>query len=271
MITKETPLNATVSALHIYPLKSARGLSLKKMDIVNSGPKFDREWMLINDSNHFITQRVKPEMCHIATQLTSEHLILSAPKQEDLYVALDLHQGETLDVKIFSDWTQAIHLKKEYDQWFSDFLNAKVKLIRSPQRKSRETSGKRGPKTEIKFPDGYPFLLTNEATLKELNEKLDQPVSMLRFRPNIIISGPPANKEEEWTKFTIGNVNFLSVKSCTRCSIINISPSTGKKSSRVTQTLKSYRTKEGTVIFGNNLSHTSTGHLKVGDTLQNIQ
>lgn len=259
---------AKVSSLFIYPLKSAQGIAQKSLEVINSGPRRDREWMLVDSNGNFVSQRVQPRMSQIHTQLSSDSLVVSAQGFPHLQIPFADWGQNNLEVKLFGKSTQGVWLGSSYDQWFSDYLGGSFRLIRSPQQQSRETSGNHGPKTEILFADGYPFLLTNAATLAELNAKMESPISMARFRPNIVIEGCSANEEQNWKKIKIGNVEFLSVKPCTRCVVINIDPTTGNKSNTVTKTLAGYRTREGQVIFGENLSHLKNGTIQVGDNVQ---
>ncbi len=260
-----------VKSLTVYPLKSAAGIAINEMPIVSSGPQHDREWMVVDGNNNFVSQRTHPKMGQIQTQLTKDHLILNVPGMSALKIPKIHGNPETETVKIFGKETLANTVGETFDQWLSDYLGAKVRLVRSPSKPSRETSGNHGPKTEVLFPDGYPFLLTNDATLTELNKKLAKTILMNRFRPNIVIEGAPADAEDSWSSFMINGVPFLSVKACSRCSIINLDQETGTKNSDVTKTLKTYRTKDGHVVFGRNLSHQAEGVIRVGDPLDSIQ
>ena len=42
-----------IDSLHMYPLKSAKGISLESMTLLRTGPQWDREWMLIDQNNDF--------------------------------------------------------------------------------------------------------------------------------------------------------------------------------------------------------------------------
>jgi uncharacterized protein len=259
-----------VKALYVYPLKSAQGIRLKEMHIDSMGPRFDREWMLVNANNVFISQRTHPLLSQISTELTEDQLIVRSKNQDDLHIDFNFPSLSSITVKIFNDMTPAQSLSIQYDQWFSHFLGENVKLVRCPQTPSRFTSKRHAPPSQIRFPDGYPFLITNQTSLDELNSKLSRPIEMTRFRPNIVIEHAVANQEDQWKEFELGSIRFKSVKACTRCKIIDIDPKTGISSKEVSQTLKQYRTKEGSIIFGNNLIHSNEGSIKVGDTLNNI-
>lgn len=257
-----------IQSLHIYPLKGAKGISLKTMDIVKTGPQWDRKWMLIDKENDFISQRKSSKLCLLEQEITDNHLVLKAPMMENLEIPLINEHKDLTEITLFKKNTTACLVGNFFDEWLSTFLESEVRLVVSPQEPSRFTSGNHGPKTEILFPDGYPFLLTAQETLDELNAKLDEPVTMSRFRPNIVISGANANDEESWKSFKIGNINFDSAKACTRCVVISIDQETGKKNNDIVRTLNSYRKKDGSIIFGRNLMHDSSGSINVGDTLQ---
>ena len=42
---------------------------------------------------------------------------------------------------------------------------------------------------QSRFVDVAPILVTNNASLHDLNSKLDDPIPMNRFRPNVVIEG----------------------------------------------------------------------------------
>ena len=45
-----------LSALNIYPLKSASGISLKNIEMEQRGLPYDRRWMVVDASGQFMTQ-----------------------------------------------------------------------------------------------------------------------------------------------------------------------------------------------------------------------
>jgi uncharacterized protein YcbX len=118
----------------------------------------------------------------------------------------------------------------------------------------------------VSFADAFPLLLTNSASLADLNSKLEQSVSMSRFRPNIVFEGGVAFEEDDWKQVSIGGVDFDLVKPCSRCGMTTIGED-GKLGKEPLKTLAGYRRNEYGVCFGQNLVHRSLGMLKVGDVL----
>ena len=257
-----------VTELFIYPLKSARPVALKKMSIVDTGPQYDRQWMLITAEGEFVSQRTFPQMCMIGQQVSQDSLQFSASGFSDLKVPLDLTEGEKTDCQIFADTTAGTHLSKEFDAWFSEVLKTPVQLVRVPTNNSRTTPAKYDSTlTPVSFADAFPFLLASHETLDELNSKLSSPVPMNRFRPNIVVQGAPAGEEDNWGQFTIGNVEFSGIKDCSRCSIITVDQSSGEKDNSPMTTLMKYRKRNNKVVFGQNLIHHCQGDISVGDQL----
>jgi len=117
------------------------------------------------------------------------------------------------------------------------------------------------------FADGYPFLLIGEASLDELNSRLDQPLPMNRFRPNIVFSGGAPFEEDRLHDFTIGNIRFNGVKRCARCVMYTMCQLTAEKGKEPLRTLARYRAQNNKILFGQNLIHHGLGQLTIGDPL----
>jgi uncharacterized protein YcbX len=119
----------------------------------------------------------------------------------------------------------------------------------------------------VGFADGFPFLVTNTASLAELNTRLAAPVEMRRFRPNIVVEGAEAWDEDHWQSLSIGDNHLSIVKPCSRCVMTTVDPAKGQKdaASQPLRTLSGYRRTQEGVIFGQNAIHESPGIIRVGD------
>lgn len=59
-----------------------------------------------------------------------------------------------------------------------------------------------------------------QGLLDELNKRLETPLPMNRFRPNIVVTRCRPAEEDEWVEYTIGpDVAVESVKPCDRCTV----------------------------------------------------
>lgn len=72
-------------------------------------------------------------------------------------------------------------------------------------------------------------MLMNEASLTDLNNRMDHDVPAQQFRPNFLVKGPEAFAEDSFDWVRIGEVVFRNVKPCTRCIFTNIDPETAKR------------------------------------------
>ena len=121
----------------------------------------------------------------------------------------------------------------------------------------------------VSFADGYPYLLIGQASLDHLNQRLEQPINILRFRPNIVVTGIVPHDEDAWFQFRIGDVSFHGVKPCARCVLTTIDPKTGQKGKEPLRTLSTYRQWNHKILFGQNVlpDLATAGVLRVGQSV----
>ncbi|MGD9899758.1 MAG: MOSC domain-containing protein [Calditrichaceae bacterium] len=256
-----------VSSLHYYPVKSCRGISLKEAVIGPKGIENDRRFMLTGTDGEFMTQRNHPRMALIHPNISDSRLHLSAPRMPDIYVT-PTYRGDRIDVNIWKDRCVAVDQGEEAAQWLSEFLGTPCRLVQMADDFNRDVDPDYTDdrSAHVDFVDGFPFLLISEASVNDLNRRLDSPVPVIRFRPNIVVSGSLPYAEDHWKKIRIGSIEFSSVKPCARCVITTIDPDTARKSKEPMRTLATYRLEgKNKVLFGHNLIHNQTGRIKTGD------
>jgi uncharacterized protein YcbX len=273
-----------ISQLWIYPIKSLKGISLENVQLERRGFQYDRRWMLVDSDNHFITQRQYPKMALIEVELSDFGLSVRAPDMPCLIIPYPDNGIELYDEMQVSCWNDSLtakHINTAIDNWFSEALGVDCQLVYMPDETLRPVDPKFSRKNDIaSFSDGFPNLIISEASLEDLNQriknnpdvKLDKPLSMKRFRPNIVINGCEAYAEDTMKHFQINQIDFYAVKPCSRCVITTIDPQTGKKSgTEPIKTLYNYRKKANKAYFGQNLIHKlsyiNDNRLKIGDSL----
>src|SRR5215210_3312451 len=77
-----------LSQLHVYPIKSARGIALEASEVDGRGLRHDRRWMLVDEAGAFMSQRRHPRMALIGVRIEPDHLAVSAPEMPPLEVPL---------------------------------------------------------------------------------------------------------------------------------------------------------------------------------------
>ncbi len=261
--------NFLLTQINIYPVKSLSGISLKESFVEERGLQFDRRWMLIDDKNEFITQRLFPQMIFINVKIENGNLIFTHTKKsiEPLKISVKDFPQNKINVKIWDDVCQGNLYNNKINNWFSDAIETNCKLVYMPNSTERKTSTKYFPESKnVSFADGYPFLIIGEESLNLLNSKLNNPVEMKNFRPNFVFSGGSAHDEDNWKNIKIGEINFSVVKPCARCVITTID-SNANKNKEPLATLSTYRNFNNKILFGQNMVAHAQGTINIGDEM----
>ena len=259
-----------VTDLFIYPIKSLGGIRIESSTIDERGLMHDRRWVLIDENNRFITQRETPTLVFFSTEIVDKHLKVSDSRNQSDYILIELFPqgGEVVSVQIWDDMCDSILVSEEASNWFSAKLEMKLRLAYMPTTTKRLVDTNYAKEDEVTgFSDGYPILLLGSASLEDLNKRLDQPVGMDRFRPNIVFSGGMAFDEDLMHKITINNVLMHGVKLCARCIMTTTNQQTAELSKEPLYTLSTYRKKDNKIYFGQNVLSKSEGVIHIGNEI----
>jgi uncharacterized protein YcbX len=161
---------------------------------------------------------------------------------------------------------QAIDQGDEAAAWFSDWLGTAVRLVHIADGYKRLVNESYAVHDDdhTGFADGYPILLTSEEGLQDLNSRLESPVPMNRFRPNIVLKGCEAFEEDRWNRIGIGDVELAVVKPCARCEVTTIDKETLERKKEPLKTLGKYRKHKLGAIFGQNVIPLNGGSIRLG-------
>ena len=272
---KERLEQATITGLYYYPIKSCGGQQVEQAEVGERGIKHDREFMLVEaDTNQFITQREKARMALISPQVGQGYLQLEAPDMPLLKVAI-AEEGPRRRTKVWQDSCETVDQGDEVAGWLSEFLKTECRLVRmAPDftRKVKRQHAKTGEE-QVAFADAYPFLLASDESLADLNSRLDEPLLMNRFRPNVVIGGSGVPFGEDLVQqISLGGITFRVVKPCARCAVTTTDQATARRGKEPLRTLATYRRDEdGEVMFAQNMIHENTGVLRLGDRLKVIE
>jgi len=260
--------DCTLASVHIHPITSCGGIAVDEALLIETGLEFDRAWMVVDEAGEMLTQREWPRMALIRPTLRHADLLLRAPGMLSLHLALDTVEEPTT-ARVWDDTVKAYDMGALAAQWFTDFVapgtGRRLRLVRfDPDQQrlaSREWTGELAAETA--FSDGFPLLVANPASLADLNQRLAArgaaPVTMQRFRPNLVIDGLQAWDEDQVDEIVIdageGPVVLRLVKPCTRCSIPNVDPDSAATSNEPGDTLTTFRSDprmKGGITFGVN-------------------
>jgi uncharacterized protein YcbX len=261
--------NVTLSGLYVYPIKSCTGISLQRSGLSATGLCHDRRWMLVDETGEFMSQRAHPRMALISTRFAPEYLIVGAPGMPELEIPFQQDSGNLIDVRVFGDTNKGALVDGEADHWFSEFLEFPCRLVHKPDDDLRLIDSSIAESgDQVGFADGFAFLLISEASLEDLNSRLEDPLPMNRFRPNLVVRGCGPYAEDYWSRLRIGSVPFRVAEPCPRCSITTVDQRTGARGKEPLRTLATYRKTDGEVFFGRNLIHDALGTVRVGDPVE---
>jgi uncharacterized protein YcbX len=286
-----------LSGLFLYPVKSLRGCAVDAAAVDALGLAGDRRFLVVDETGAFLTQRVLPRMAQISTALTPDTLTLSAETHGSVSVNRQSAIGIPQSTTPVTIWRSKNLLADDCGDaaaaWLSDFLSTRCRLVRIGERfhrpvleKSRYTTAPAGsptiegrivsPSDVLNFADGYPFMLMNESSVADLNDRLlergEEPVPMNRFRPSLVVAGAPAFAEDAWTRVRIGALTFRTGGPCGRCIVTTTDQFTGERPGpEPLRTLATYRRDPAdptSVNLGLNLIHeTKSGTLHRGDSV----
>lgn len=265
-----------LTAIRRYPVKSLRGDPVASATVEPWGLRGDRRWMLVDDAGVTITARECNQMLLLHPTLTDEGLAVTAPGKPDLVVVRP-DPADQRPVEVWGSRLTAARAGDEADAWFTAAMGRSAHLVYLDDPTRRPTSPEfSNADDRVSFADGYPLLLTSEASLDALNdavvarsEEASPLLSMVRFRPSVVVSGAPAWAEDDWRRIRIGAAEFRLVKGCARCVLTTIDPDTAARAKEPIASLARIRRWDGQTWFGVNLIPDTPGVvINVGDPVE---
>ena len=260
-----------VAGLYRYPVKSLRGHRLQSATVELIGFAGDRRWCLIDAAGKVQTIRELPVMTQIDVEPTPNGLSLSHADHGVCVVDTPVSLA-TVEMTIWGDRVAAMPASGHADAFLSQVLGETVRLVYLADPAARPVDQTYGLASDrVSFADGYPMLLTTEASLDDLAVRLGNAIDMRRFRPNIVLSGSLAWAEDEWKVLRINGIVFRVAKPCGRCVVTTRDHETGEQTdpSEPLKTLARFRrAAKGGIIFGQNLIPDGIGTISVGDPIE---
>ena len=259
-----------LSALYRFPLKSCKAEVLEQASFDALGMAGDRRWMLVDEaSGRFLTQRALPHMSQLSARWNLDGgITLSAPGFDPL--AIPLPENTEPNLRGITLWRDTLRVPDAGDAaaaWVSAFIGKPTRMVHVPAERARGLPSGYGESADrVGFADGFPLLLIGQGSLDDLSGRIGRSQEMLRFRPNLVVSGAQAFAEDGWKRIRIGDLEFRLLKPCARCILTTIDPATGERNTdrEPLATLKTYREHDGEIWFGQNMVSDGPGTLEVG-------
>ncbi len=254
----------------VYPVKGAGGTSPTEARVDDFGLHLDRRWMLVDGDGIFLSQRNHPHLALLRPRIREGALVLDAPGMDPLALPMEA-EGAVRDVRVWDATVEAVEVDGGADEWIEAFLGEPARLVFMPESTLRPVGGGYAADGRVSFADGFPFLLLSRESLEELNRRLDRPVPMNRFRPNLVVKGVRPHAEDAWRRIRIGEVELDVVKPCGRCAVTTVDQDSGRRGAEPLRTLSRYRKHDGKTWFGQYLVHRGKGTLGGGDPVEVLE
>lgn len=271
--------DVTVRELWTYPVKSCQGVPAQSIEITPMGIVGDRGFAIWADGR-LVEQKRTPLAASIGAQwdvaagaLTLRHADHSAFEHHvrdsgeirqatwvlDEFETID--QGDDVAAWLSSIFDRDVRLVAPGEPWKINFPISQMALLHERAKQS--------------FTAASPVGLANEASLVDLNGRVQTPVPMDRFRMNIVVDGLDPYEEDDIISLANDDVELLNVTPAERCVIINTDQRTGERpDNNLMQVLGEYRAKSkqerfgSGLKFGNYMTVGRAGTLHVGDRLR---
>jgi uncharacterized protein YcbX len=260
-----------VAGLFTYPVKSCAGLSHDSIELDARGPLLDRRWMVVDADGVFLTQRELPRLAVVQPRREAEGLVLRVGGTETR-VPLRRAPVETRRVRVWEDECEAWDEGDEAARLLSEHLGSSVRLVRMAEEFVRPVDPEYAIRpSQTGFADAFPLLVVTEASLEELNRRLQErftsPVPMSRFRPNVVLTGCGPFAEDDWKALRIGDMTLDLVKPCGRCATTRVDQSRGvvHDPREPLAALATFRLRDQNVLFGQYAIHRAPGRIAVGE------
>ena len=273
----------TIRSLHVYPVKGCAAVDVDASELDARGLIVgDRQAMIVDaTTGAFLSQRHEPRLARLIATLDAGQLTLRWPGASPTTLGVTMN-GPSRSVTVWDDTFEAIDCGDAISASLSAFVGRAVRLVRLPRESTRVVDAYwAGEGLATTFADLAPILVTSTRSLDDLNARRAthgrSPVEMARFRPNVVIDGLDAWREDEVGSLH-GDAGSLSLfKPSARCKVIELWPPTGDATGdAVLASLAAFRglrNRRGTfgVMFGQNATFRSVGRrattLRVGDAL----
>ncbi len=264
MRTQMTEQTVSIAGLYVHPVKSCARIAVDQAVVIETGLEWDRQWMVVDPTGEFVSQREMPKLALVRPTLRANDLMLRAPGMLALHLALDAIESETR-VRVWNDEFRAGDMGDLAAQWFTDLLGQRVRLARFDPEVQRvsETRWTGDTRALTAFADAFSLLVISSSAIDQLNSRLQTngaaPVQSDRFRPNLVLDGLQPHEEDWIDRITFdgpdGPVVLRLVKPCIRCSIPDVNPERGEPDHAVGAELSAYRADarmNGQITFGMN-------------------
>ena len=260
-----------VDSLWIYPIKGCRGQTLEAADVTTEGFEGDRQFV-VTDAGQPQSQKSLPALKDLSAIWQAGELTLSFKGGDSFRVPFEeCPQSEPMP--LIGRTVAVIDLGEPVALWLTEVFGKPLRLAKAASGEAISIPlpvfARLEGTVQSKTVDVAPLLLANQASLDDLNQRLEAPIPMDRFRANIVVSGLDPYAEDDIAVLTLGELSFEQVTACERCAVTTFDQDSEASSKEPLRTLSRYRRRDngyaGGVMFGSYIAPRDTGRIQVGD------
>ncbi|WP_174298625.1 MOSC domain-containing protein [Sphingomonas bacterium] len=263
-----------LSSIHCFPVKGLGGCAMTETPIEARGIAGDRRWMIIDQRNRFVTRREVPAMASLNVTPSRTGLTIRSAT-ESSHAIMPGDEAPLVDARVWRDTVSVRVGNDAADAFLSEALGRPVRLAHQHDSSRRAIDPRYSrPDDHVSLADGFPLLITTMASLDALNDRLAVPVTMARFRSNLVIADAAPWQEDRWRRIRIGAVEMEIARPCSRCIVVTQQPDTGERleGNEPLATLRAMgRLAADGIMFGQNAIIRRPGTLSIGDRVEVIE
>lgn len=283
-------MSARLTGLFVHPIKSCGAIALERVALEPRGLRHDRRWAIVAPDGRALTQRDEPRLALVKPRLEGERLVVEVPQGAPFVLEPAPERGRRA-ASVWGARVEALHATALADERIAAFLGREAAFVHMDAAARRPVGGDAPPGDptaepaaeragEVSFADELPLLVVGEASLAALNARLERPVPMDRFRPNLVVGGSEPFEEDGWRRVAIGGVPIELVKPAGRCVVVTIDQRSARRAEdrEPLATLARFRRRtargpgEGNLVyFGVRATPATRGELAVGDPLEVLE
>ncbi|SCZ98396.1 BZ3500_MvSof-1268-A1-R1_Chr3-2g06342 [Microbotryum saponariae] len=251
-----------LEAIFLYPIKSLPPIQVSQATLAERGLQGDRTFMLVSpkskakagDGNglgkgkedewfgHYISDR--PKNALLIPTLSSDHsfLTITAPNGTQFTTPLLPNfttENRRIKITMHSSSAETIDLGDEASRFFTEAcgtVGEEVRLVYMVPKERREVLGSMGGNfyRGLAFQDCASYMIASSASLEAVRSQLDEPLSIIPFRPTFLVSPQRGHSlaswvEDWWAELRIAEkVSIRLTSNCVRCVSLNIDYAKGK-------------------------------------------
>ena len=262
-------MRAIVSATYLYPIKACAPMQVASLTFAPSGDiRGDREWVVVDAGNRITWMGAIPALAQIIPTGTPDRLAISSAAGETA-VLPPSGEGAPRTVQSWNGQRQAFDELVGNDagdvvaELASSIAGQSIRLVRLATTAHRPN----------------PVHLISVDSLAVLAAQAGRDTNLLRFRPNVVLSGEgetlPPFVEEQATSLVCSSAHSRLVLEitipCERCIVTNVDPVSSVVDDAYLKAIAAHSRGRGAAapaVFGVYARATTAGALATGDRVE---